>query len=394
MLGPEDFVMIQALMRRGVYLCDIAQQLGVHPRTVRRALERGGPPAPRRVRRGSLLDPYREVVDRLLAEGVWNAVVIWRELQARGYTGGLSLLRQDIHPKRALRPGRATVRFETEPGRQLQSDWAVHRTLLGSQPTDVHFLVNTLGFSRRFHFWCTDTEDAEHTYEGLIRSFEWFGGVPQEVLVDNQKAAVIAHRRGREVQFHPRFLDLAGHYGFTPRACRPGRAQTKGKDERNVGYIKQHFFVRYRAFESWAHLNQLAEAWLREEADPRVHGTLGEVVAERFAREAPHLRPLPPRRFDTAYWELRRVGWDAYVEVRGNRYSVPAELAGQLVRVRITLDGHLAVYVGEQCVAQHALRPAPQGWVTVPAHHEALWAQALEVERRPLTVYEEVAQWN
>ncbi len=90
-------------------------------------------------------------------------------------------------------------------------DWAVHRTLLEGQPTDVHCCVNTLGFSRRFHCGGTDTEDAEHTYEGLIRSFEWFGGVPQEVLVDNQKAAVIAHRRGTEVHFHPRFVDLAGH---------------------------------------------------------------------------------------------------------------------------------------------------------------------------------------
>ena len=106
-----------------------------------------------------------------------------------------------------------------------------------------------------------------------------------EVRVDNQKAAVIAHRRGGAVQFHPRFLDLAGHYGFRPRACRPARAQTKGKDERNVGYVKHHFFVRYRAFESWAHLNQLAEQWLREEADPRVHGTVHEVVAERFTRK-------------------------------------------------------------------------------------------------------------
>ena len=50
----------------------------------------------------------------------------------------------------------------------------------------VHCLVNTLGYSRRFHFWCTTCEDAEHTYEGLIRSFEWFGGVVAEVLVDNQ----------------------------------------------------------------------------------------------------------------------------------------------------------------------------------------------------------------
>jgi len=394
MLGPEDFMTIQALAKRGVYLCDIAQQLGVHPRTVRRALDRGGPPVSRRGRRSSLLDAYRPAVDQLLAEGVWNAVVIWRELQARGYTGGISILRDYIHPKRGLRPGRATVRFETEPGRQLQTDWTIQRTLLAGQPTDVHVIVNTLSYSRRFHFWCTASEDAEHTYEGLIRSFEWFGGVPQEVLVDNQKAAVLTHRRQGAVTFHPRFLDLASHYGFTPRACRPARAQTKGKDERNIGYIKGHFFVRYRAFESWAHLNQLAEQWLREEADQRVHGTVDEVVAERFAREAPHLRPLPARRYEVAYWELRRVGWDAYVEVRGNRYSVPADLAGELVRVRITLDGLVAIYAGEVCVAQHALRPALQGWVTVPEHHAALWARGPKVERRPLTVYEEAAQWN
>ena len=125
-----------------------------------------------------------------------------------------------------------------------------------------------------------------------------------------------------------------------------------------------------------------------------MHGTVDEVVAERFAREASYLRPLPPRRYQVAYWEVRRVGWDAYVEIRGNRYSVPADLAGELVRVRITLDGVVAIYAGEACVAQHVLRPAPQGWVTVPEHHAALWARSPQVERRPLTVYEEAAQWN
>jgi transposase len=326
---------------------------------------------------------------------VWNTVVIFRELQAQGYPGGLSILRDYVRPKRALRPGsRATVRFETEPGRQLQTDWAVQPTVIAGQPVVAHVAVSTLSYSRRFHFWATDSEDAEHTYEALVRAFEWFGGSPAEVLVDNQKAAVIAHRRGGEVQFHPRFVDLAGHYGFRPRACRPARAQTKGKDERNVGYIKHHFFVRYRAFDSWAHLNQLAEQWLREEADPRVHSTVREVVAERFTREAPTLQPLPPRRYDTAYWEARHVSWDAYVEVRGNRYSVPAALAGHPVRVRITLEGTVAIYDGEQCVAQHHLQPSTQGWVTVPDHHAALWADTLAVEPRPLAVYEEVTTWN
>lgn len=395
MLKKEDFAVIKALSHQGAYLTDIAEELGVHPKTVSRALKRGAAPKRERERRDSKLEPYKPKIDQLLSSGVWNTMVIWREIQALGYTGRTTILREYIQPKRALRPGRATVRFETEPGRQLQSDWAEVLTEIAGAPVTVHFIVNELGYSRRFHFWCADCEDAEHTYEGLIRSFEYFGGVPQEVLVDNQKAAVLLPRVGDQpARFNERFVDLAGQYGFRPRACRPYRARTKGKDERMVGYIKGNFFVRYRAFESWAHLNQLAERWLAEEADPRIHGTLGEVVIERFNREQPALGPLPPQRYDTAYHETRRVSWDGYVEVRGNRYSVPARLAGHSVAVRISLDDQLTVLVGDAIVASHRLQSAQKGWVSVPEHHAALWQETLGVERRPLLVYEEVATWN
>src|SRR3954447_16971926 len=120
-----------------------------------------------------------------------------------------------------------------------------------------------------------------------------------------------------------------------------------------VGYVKHHFFVRYRQFDSWSHLNQLAEQWLREEADQRLQSTLHEVVAERFQREAPRLQPLPPTRYDTSYIEHRRVGWDSYIDVRGNRYSVPAALVGKTVSVRIGLDGQLRIYAAEKLVANH-----------------------------------------
>jgi transposase len=393
MLGKEDFTVIQALRKRGVYLRDIAVELGVHPKTVSRALKRGGAPPRGRRRRGSKLDRYKPTVDRLLAEDVWNGVVILREIQAEGYEGGITVLNDYIRPKRALRPGRATVRFETKPGRQLQSDWGQVRTMIAGEEVTVHFIVNTLCYSRRFHFWSTDSEDAEHTYEGLVRSLEYFDGVTEEVLTDNQKVAVLGRPNGRPC-FHPRFIDLGEHYGFTPRAHRPGRARTKGKDERNVGYIKHHFFVRYREFESWAHLNQLAEQWLREEADPRVHGTVKEVVAVRFEREAPSLRPLPAKRFGTSYFETRQVSWDAYVDVRGNRYSVPDALVNRTVEVRISLEDELRVYHGDELVVTCRLRPPEQGWVTVPGHHTRLWREAYHVERRSLSVYEEVGSWS
>ena len=395
MLHKEDFAVIKALQQRGVYQKDIAAQLGIDPKTVSRALRRRSAPKGHHQPRGSKLDPFKARVDQLLSDGVWNTVVIWREIQAQGYAGKLTVLREYVGPKRVLRAGRATVRFETEPGRQLQSDWGEVTTQVGEETVKVHFIVNQLGYSRRFHFWCTDREDAEHTYEGLARSFEYFGGVPQEVLVDNQRAAVLQPRVGDQpARFNERFVDMAGHYGFSPRACRPYRARTKGKIERMVGYVQQHFFVRYRFFESWAHLNQLAERWLAEEADQRLHGTVGEVVAERFARERPVLGPLPAQHYDTAYREARHVSWDGYVEVRGNRYSVPAQLAGQPVAVRIGLDDMLQVYHADQLVAAHTLQNARQGWVTVPEHHAALWQTTLGVDRRPLDVYEEALKWS
>jgi transposase len=397
MLKREDFLMIKALSERGVYQKDIALQLGVHPKTVSRALKRGKAPVREARGRESKLEPYKAQVDELLAEGVWNAVVILRELHAAGYEGSYTILRAYIAPKRMLRKAKQTVRFETEAGRQLQSDWGEINTEIAGQERKVYFIVNELGYSRRFHFWCSESADAEHTYEGIIRSFEYFGGVAQEVLVDNQKAAVLEHK-GAQACFNARFIDLASHYDFVPRACRPYRARTKGKDERMVSYIKHHFFVRYRSFESMSHLNQMAEIWLAAEADQRVHGTVKEVVAERFAREVTTLKPLPQARYDTAYRELRQVGWDSYVDVRGNRYSVPSEFAGQRVSVHIGLDEQLHIYTAESglpvLVAKHSLRPIHEGWVTVAAHHTQLWQETLQVERRPLQVYEEVATWS
>jgi transposase InsO family protein len=136
---------------------------------------------------------------------------------------------------------------------------------------------------------------------------------------------------------------------------------------------RTHYSSVPPVFESLSHLNALAEQWLREEADRRVHGTVKEVVEERFERERPHFRPLPPTRFDTSYREYRVVACDGYVDVRGNRYTVPDDLCGKTVEIRIRLDGRLRILSGDELVVEHSLRPRSEGWVTVAAHHEKLW---------------------
>jgi len=114
-----------------------------------------------------------ETVDKLLKAGVFNAVVIYRDIQALGYDGKIRVLRAYIEPRRTLRPGRATVRFETEPARQLQHDWGEVIIPVDGKAQRVHIAVSVLGYSRRFHVMAAPYGDAEHTYESLVRAFTW-----------------------------------------------------------------------------------------------------------------------------------------------------------------------------------------------------------------------------
>jgi len=263
--------------------------------------------------------------------------------------------------------------------------------VIGGVRQRVSLAVNLLGYSRAFHGYFAAHADAEHTYESLVRAFEYFEGVPGEVLVDNQKSAVLRHST-EGVRFNPRFQDLAGHYGFAPKACRVRRPRTKGKVERVINYVDTSFLAGDPAFEDLDHLNRTFEAWLATTAHERIHGTCQERVADRLRREIPHLGPLSRARFDTAYQGYRTAAWDGYIEVQGNRYSVPDTFCGRVVAIRLTLGGQLQVlnHQGE-LVAEHRLSDPATGWCLKPQHHRLLWAEALSVEQRDLGVYEEVA---
>jgi len=211
-------------------------------------------------------------------------------------------------------------------------------------------------------------EEDDSWFDGMESAFRVFGGVPREVLLDNAKALILHHDpSSREVVLHPRLHAFAGHWRFRVRACAPYRARTKGKDERGVGYVKSNA-IAGRRFASWSELEAHLEAWTREVADVRVHGTTGETPIERFARdEASALRPLagtPP--FVSARDLLRRVGADCAVEVDGNAYSVPWRLIGE--RVRVTVGGGSVRVLHAGCeVALHAAGGLRPGSLARPA---------------------------
>jgi hypothetical protein len=257
--------------------------------------------------------------------------------------------RQDLRAQ-----ARATVRFETPPGRQLQIDFGETRVEIGGEPVRVHLFVATLGWSRRCWVQAFRHERQSAWFDGVEGAFAHFGGVPKEVLLDNAKALVEHHDAAtREVRFNERLLAFARYWSFTPRACAPYRARTKGKDERGVGYVKRNA-VAGHAFASWAALEGHLAWWMREIADVREHGTTGEAPIARFHREeAAALRPLegrPP--FRQVRDLIRRVSSDCCVEIDTNAYSVPWRLIGETVRV-VVAGGRVSIQHGGAEVAVH-----------------------------------------
>ncbi|MEX0373743.1 IS21 family transposase [Spiribacter roseus] len=389
MMTREDYLMITERYRQGVYVKDIAAELGVTPKTVSRALKRGSEPPKRPKRRPRKLDPFTDQIDGMLRDGIWNAAVILREIRKAGYTGGITQLRDYIHPKRALRPDAGVVRYETPPGQQMQHDWCERWLLIGDVRQKVYIAVNVLGYSRHLHAMGMPSLDANHTYEVIVAALEAFGGVPGSVLVDNQASAVLDWQDGRP-RFNPRFRQLAAHYGFTPRACRPRRAKTKGKVERMVRYISDNALAGEPAFDSFDDLNAYLATWCQTVANQRTLRELGESVSARFAHERELLGPLPRSRYDTAYHSTRAVSLDAYISVRGVRYSVPGHLAQQRVSVRQTLDGEIEIRdLAGHPVAHHRLATDGERFVTVAEHHACLWDQ-VRVQTRDLGYYTEV----
>jgi transposase len=372
MKAPDDVSAMLRLRALGWGSKRIAAELGCSRNTVRHWLARGDWRPCASPSRSRKLDGLSEWMRERFRRHVGNADVVRQELaQEKQITVSLRTVERAVAPLRRelIAAARATVRFETQPGEQLQIDFGERRVEICGVAVKVYLFVATLGYSRRLHVRAYGHERQDSWFDGMESAFRAFGGVPREVLLDNAKALILRHDpASREVVLHPRLHAFASHWRFRIRACAPYRARTKGKDERGVGYVKSNA-IAGRRFASWSELEAHLEAWMREVADMRVHGTTGETPTSRFARdEARALRPLagtPP--FISARDLLRRVGADCAIEVDGNAYSVPWRLIGEQVRVTVG-GGSLRVLHAGREVAVHTELKGRHGRVTDDSH--------------------------
>ena len=398
---------IQELRRQGLSICAIAAMTGFDRETVRRYLAdperqpRYGP----RPKRASPLDGFKTYIEERLSAAVWNAVVLLRELREHGYTGGYTILKDYLQPKREASRTTAVRRFETPPGGQAQVDWGHLGTLqIEGVERKLSRFTFTLGYSRMMMAEVALDQKLGTVLRMHEEAFRQLGGVPDQILYDRMKTVWVDIDERGEIVWHPVFLDFTRYWGFTPRLCRPYRAQTKGKVESGIKYVRRNFLCGLLGHElsGLPELNARLREWLHTVAHERVHGTTHEPPRHRWAREREHLHPLngrPPYAYIDE--ELRRVARDAYVCWRGSRYSVPWSYVGKEVFVR-ERGSRVEVHYGTERIAIHE-RVGQHQVVTQPEHHRGiplgsgsrnnkilihLRESAPAVEVRPLITYE------
>jgi len=373
MIDYETFQKIrQCCQRDGLSIAQTAAVLGLDERTVAKWSESSYEPR-RTNRRASKLDPFRAQIVRLLHHHPYTAQQILQRLRESGYSGGYSILKELVSQ---LRPPTTTAYLALQflPGQCAQVDWGSAGWLpVGTTRRRLSFFVMVLAYSRRLYVEFTLAQSMEHFLSCHQNGLAYWGGVPAEVMVDNCKTAVLAHPVGGPALLHPRYLDMAQHYGFTIRPCAPRQPQQKGRVESAVNYVKKNFLAGLE-ITSLEAVNHAVRHWLEHIANVRRHAHTHQSPMELFLEEVPKLRPLNGRPYEAAAVHLTRANSRCRVCFDSNRYTVPPRFADKPVLLKAYPE-RLVLYHQDQPIAEHRRSYQRHQDVEKPEHLEELLAQ-------------------
>jgi transposase len=372
MIPPEQVAEIRRLFYAEHWkVGTIATQLGLHPDTVRSALETDRFNRAERLR-PTKLDPYIDFIQQTLKRYPrLRATRIYQMIRPRGYEGGIVQLRRLVRRLRPVPQREAFLCLRSFAGEQGQVDWAhFGEVRIGRARRRLSGFVLTLSYSRALALEFFFDQSLENFLRGHVRAFDQLGGVPRVLLYDNLRSAVLA-RRGDVVQFNPRLLELCAHYHFEPRPCRPGRGNEKGRVERAIRYVRDSFFAA-RPFTTLEDFNRQARAWRDDIAHLRPWpGDDERTVAELLDEEQEHLLPLPAHPFETDQLLSIRSGKTIYVRFDLNDYSIPHTVIQRPLTL-IASDTEVRIVDGQAEIARHRRSYDKRQRITDPKHQQAL----------------------
>ena len=369
------------LHRSGLSQREIARKLGISRNTVRKYVE--NPESCIKdtdaCQRQSILDPYEGAIQAWLDEDeYYKSTWIYDRLVNQGYTGSYETVKRKVGKLKKNKQKIAYMRFETEPGHQAQVDFGEFQIDLPDGSVKKLYLFSMiLGYSRKIYTEFIEKCDMPSFLDCHIHAFDYFKGIPDQILYDRMKNVYIAKLAGKH-KFNATLIGFALHYGFTPQVAPAYAAWVKGKVERPYTFIREGFWRGY-GYVNTARANKDLWSWILKK-DERIHGTTHEKIRVRFEREQPHLNSIPYQAFDTSYRIYRKVYKDCTVHFESNRYVLPHPLVGKQVILRMKND-QLRIFENHHLVVVYDIPPTKGNLVQKKRFYEAL-KKDLDMNRR------------
>lgn len=377
MLQKEKIMDIYTLHRQGLSISAIVRRTGINWRTVKKFIENGGErKAYDTGKRQSALTPYHPNIEHWLEEDSgYQATWIFDRLKPLGYQGGYDQVKRKVRELKGRMVHAAYMRFETEPGKQAQVDFADFQVVNAKGETEtVYLFAMVLGFSRRMYLELVLRRDMTNFLDCHINAFDYFGGVPHEILYDRMKNVLIRQLVGK-LEWNKDFYSFCLHYRFRPLVAPPYAPWYKGKVERPIKYVRENFWRGYE-YTDLERSNDDLRKW-NEAHESRIHGTTHERVDLRFLRERPYLGPFPATVFDTASRVYRTVRKDCIVTYLGNSYVLPHESVGRKVLLRIK-NGILRAFLDDRLVVTCSVPETKGNLVDAGNFYERLKRDAVQ----------------
>lgn len=335
----------------GLTTQQIANELTLDPRTVAKWLSEQRFRQRKSAHRPSKLDPFKKDIVRMLQSYPYTAVQIFQRIREQGFQGGYSIVKRYV---RKVRPSRspAFLTLSFAPGQCAQVDWGCYGSVnVGLTRRRLSFFAMVLCYSRMMYLEFTVSQSMEHFLSCHQNAFQFFGGTPKKIMVDNLKSAVLKRMIGQDPQFNPKYLDFANHYGFIIAPCNVGKGNEKGRVENAVGYVKKNFLAGLQ-LPDFSAIHPAARQWLDTVANVRIHGATRKKPLDLFEQDKAALNPLPPHPFDIATINQVRASSQFRITLDTNRYSVPAEYAGAQLLLK-TYPERLCLYSHYKLIARH-----------------------------------------
>ena len=360
--------------QEGLGIQQIAQKMSLNDKTVTKWLARDRYEARRNKGRSGKLDAHKATIRSWLEKHPYSAQQIFQRLIEGGdYQGGYTIVKDYVRKVRP-RPPKAYLSLSFAPGESAQVDWGHCGTVaVGNTKRNLSVFVMVLSYSRQMYIEFTLSQKQEHFLGCHQNAFEYFGGVPQSVMVDNLKSAVLEHKAGEPPRWNPAYAAFAADYGFEIVACNPRSPQEKGRVENAVGYVKKNFLAG-RSFRDFAHIAPAARRWLDQTANRRIHRATGKTPYELWEQEKTQLLPLPVNSPSPARVVRQRATSTFRLNIDTNRYSVPAEYAGHYLDIHLYAEAILIYHEG-QLIAEHRRDYSRHEDHENPDHVRALLAQ-------------------